>query len=172
MPANPEAIAWYLRRSEDALSDLRERVVSLRGRGAQLAGFSGAVLTLAGANADSVMGASHGAVRSFAGGSLLVGVLFLVCSLVTVLRGTVRPELLSRISIEEVANYVTKRFIDEPDLWRVQVRTIQGLLRSIEAASEQGDRAERALKNAEYFFLGGLLPVGIAFATLIAGVTF
>src|SRR5262249_14495327 len=88
---NPEAIAWYLHRSEDLLAELRERVVSLRARGAQLAGFSGAVLALAGANVDSVLGSLHGASRDLAGGSLLVGFFLLVLSLVTVLRGAVLP---------------------------------------------------------------------------------
>lgn len=46
--ANPEAIAWYLVRSEGLLEELRKRVESLRTHGGQLAGFSGAVLALAG----------------------------------------------------------------------------------------------------------------------------
>ena len=54
---NPEAIAWYVKRSEDLLDDLRDRVRLLRTRGGQLAGFSGAVLALAGANVVSVLGA-------------------------------------------------------------------------------------------------------------------
>jgi hypothetical protein len=125
VPANPEAIAWYLKRSEALLDDLRERALSQRIRGGQLAGFSGAVLALAGANVDSVLSALHGATRDFAGGLILIGVLFLVASLVTVLRGTVLP-MLSGISVEEVANYVSQRFTDEPDLWRVHLRTIHG----------------------------------------------
>jgi len=47
---NPEAIAWYVQRAENLLDDLRDRVQSLRSRGGQLAGFSGAVIALAGAN--------------------------------------------------------------------------------------------------------------------------
>ena len=37
---NPEAITWYVQRSEDLLDDLRERVQSLRTRGGQLAGYT------------------------------------------------------------------------------------------------------------------------------------
>jgi hypothetical protein len=92
---NPEAIVWYLRRSESLLSDLRERIRSLRVRGAQLAGFSGAVLALAGTNVDSVLEALHGGARALAGGSLLLGLLLLVLSLAIVLRGTVLPESIS-----------------------------------------------------------------------------
>lgn len=55
MPANPEAIAWYQQRSEHLLHDHRERIDVLRTRGGQVAGFSGAVLALAGANADSIL---------------------------------------------------------------------------------------------------------------------
>ena len=88
------------------------------------------------------------------------------------LRGTVLPELLSVISVEEVGNYVTERFINEPDLWRVHLRTTLGLLAVIEATTAQGDEAARAVRNAEYFFFAGLFTVGVAFATLIAVVTF
>jgi hypothetical protein len=172
MAANPEAIAWYLQRSESLLDDLRGPVLSLRSRGGQLAGFAGAVLALAGANVDSLLGALHGVAKDSAGASLLLGILLPVVALVTVLRGTVLPEMLSGISVEEVANYVTERFIDEPDLWRVHLRTVHGLLELIELATEQGDRAERSLRKAEYFFLAGLFAVGTAFATLIVVVTF
>jgi cytochrome c biogenesis factor len=172
MPANPEAIAWYLQRSEGLLSELRERVASLRARGAQLAGFSGAVLALAGANVDSVLATLHGAARDLAGGSLLVGFLLLVLSSITVLRGTVLPVSISAVSAKEVANYVTERFLGEPDLWRVQQRTILGLLEMIERFAAQEDIAVRAVRKAEYFFFLGLFTVGVAFATLIAEVTF
>jgi hypothetical protein len=171
VPANPEAIAWYLERSEALLDDLRERALSQRIRAGQIAGFSGAVLALAGANIDSVLGGLHGVARDFAGCSTLVGVLFLVTSLVTVLRGTVLPAL-SGISAEEIANYLTQRFTDEPDLWRVHLRTIHGLREAIEVITERGDRSERAVGKAEYFFFAGLFSVGMAFATLIAVVTF
>jgi hypothetical protein len=170
--ANPEAIAWYLQRSEGLLSELRERVAALRARGAQLAGFSGAVLALAGANVGSVLVALHGVARDLAGGSLLVGLLLLTLSLITVLRGTVLPASISAMSAKEVANYVTERFLDEPDLWRVHQRTILGLLEMIERFAAQEDIAVRAVRKAEYFFFSGLFTVGVAFATLIAEVTF
>jgi hypothetical protein len=169
---NPEAIAWYVGRSEDLLDGLRERVQSLRTRGGQLAGFSGAVLALAGANVESVLSAVHGASRDCAGACLLVGVLLLVASLVTALRGTLMPELIPRISIEEVANYTSERFIAEPDLWRVQVRTIRSLLDAIESITIQGDQAARAVRNAEYSFLTGLFSVGVALSILIVEATF
>jgi hypothetical protein len=166
---NPEAIAWYLGRAESRLADLRERVQSLHARGAQIAGFSGAVLALAGANVGSVLVTLEGPFRDCAGFALLIGVLLLVVSLVTALRGT---SVWLESSIEEVANYTAERFIHEPELWRVQVRTIRGLLDAIEAMAVQGDRAAQAVKKAEYSFLTGLFSVGVALAILIAEVTF
>jgi hypothetical protein len=115
---NPEAIAWYVEKSERLLDDLRERVLAQRARGGQLAGFSGAVLALV------------------------------------------------------VANYTSDRFTHEPDLWRVHVRAIHGLLASIESITWYVDAAARIVEKAEYFFLSGLFTVGIAFATLIVEVTF
>ena len=125
-PPNPEAIAWYLGRAERLLAGLDERVQSLRTRGTQIAGFSGAVLALAGANVGSVLATLQGPSRDCAGLALLVGALLLVVSLVTALRGTT---LVLEVSVGEVANYISERFIDEPELWRVHVRTIHGLVR-------------------------------------------
>ncbi|HEY2052759.1 MAG TPA: hypothetical protein VGH14_02370 [Solirubrobacterales bacterium] len=172
MPANPEAIAWYLERSEGLLGDLREQVQSLRVRGGQIAGFSGAVLALAGANVPSILQALHGAARGSAGISLLIGVLLLVGALVAGLRGTLVPELVSEISGAEVANYRTERFTHEPDLWRIHLRTIHGLLDLVEKTTVQGDEAARAVRKAEHLFLSGLFSVGIALGILIAVVTF
>lgn len=172
MAANPEAIAWYVQKSEGLLGDLRARVLALRVRGGQLAGFSGAVLALAGANAESILHALHGPARDLAGASLLIGSLLLIVALAAALRGTLLPSLVSDIAAHEVANYASERFTDEPDLWRVHVRTIRGLLVSIEALSRDASDAARMVGKAEYFFLAGLSAVGVAFATLIAVMTF
>jgi hypothetical protein len=128
-------------------------------------------LALAGANVVSVLDALHGAVRDVAGSSLLIGVLLLVASLVTALRGTPAPRFASDLSAEEVANYTANRFIREPDLWRVHVRTIRGLLDEIETITAESDQAARAVRKAEYLFLTGLVSVGIVLGALIAEIT-
>ncbi len=170
--ANPEAIAWYVRRSEDLLDDLRDRVQSLRMRGGQLAGFSGAVLALAGANVSSVLGSLDGTVRDGAGVFLLIGVLLLIASLVTALGGTLVPGLVSDISAEEVSNYASDRFTHEPELWRVHVRALGAILDAIEWTTHQGDQAAFAVRKAEYLFLTGLFSVAVALGTLIVVMTF
>jgi hypothetical protein len=169
---NPEAIAWYVQRAEDLLDDLRERVQSLRSRGGQLAGFSGAVIALAGANAESMLDAVHHAARVAIGISLLVGTIMLIAAFVTALRGTLLPQLVSDISAKEVANYITERFTHEPDLWRVHIRTVRGLLKSIDSTTRQGDKAAQAVMWAGRFFLAGLSAVGVALAILISVVSF
>jgi hypothetical protein len=137
-----------------------------------LAGFSGAVLTLAGANVGSVLGALHGGARYSAGISLLVGVLLLVASLVTALRGTLLPGFDFDVSAKEVANYLSDRFIGESDLWRVHLRAVRGVLDSIEVTSRECDESARAVERAESLFLLGLAAVGLALAILIVVVTF
>lgn len=169
---NAEAIAWYVKRAEDLLDDLRERVQSLRSRGGQLAGFSGAVIALVGGNAESMLDAVHGAARVASGVSLLLGTILLIAAFITALRGTLLPNLVSDISAEEIANYTTERFTHEPDLWRVHIRTINGLLISISSTTKQGDKAADAVRLAARFFLVGLLAVGVALAILVAVVTF
>ncbi len=103
---------------------------------------------------------------------MLLGLLLLVLTLITVLRGTVLPASISALSAREAANYVTVRFLHEPDLWRVHQRTIVGLLDVIQRFAAQEDVAARAVRKAEYSFFSGLFTVGVAFATLIAVVTF
>jgi len=169
---NPEAIAWYVEKSEGLLGDLRARIETLRTRGAQLAGFSGAVLALAGANVESTLDALRGPAREAAGGSLLVGSLLLILALAVALRATLIPPVHPDASVVEVANYNSERLTHEPDLWRVHVRELRGLLVSIEAMTGQIDETARGVGKAEHFFLAGLFTVGIAFATLIAVITF
>jgi hypothetical protein len=172
MAPNPEAIAWYVQRSEDLLDRHRGRVEALRSRGGQLAGFSGAILALAGANAEAVLGALHGPALTGAGGLLLIGSICLVAALVLALRGAMTSKLVVDISVEEIANYTTDRFINEPDLWRVQMRTIRGLLTLIDAATLQGDATARMITRAQYLFLVGLFAVGNALGILVAVMTF
>ena len=88
-----------------------------------------------------------------------------------VLRGTVLSGSNSVISADEVAHYVSERFIAEPELWRIHLRTIHGLLELIELTTSQGDDAERSLRKAEYFFFAGLLSVAAALTTFIVEVT-
>jgi hypothetical protein len=169
---NPEAIAWYVVKSEGLLDEIRVEVSGLQARAGRLAGFAGAVLALAGANAASVVEALHGPMRAIAGSALLLGCFLLVVALATALRGALLSQPRSDASRREVANYTTERFTAEPDLWRVHVRTLHGLLAMIEVASGRADRTTRAMEKSEYFFLAGLFSVGLAFATLIGMVTF
>jgi hypothetical protein len=165
---NPAAIAWYVQRAEGLLDDLRDRVQSLRARGGQIAGFSGAVIALVGANAESMLDAVDHAARAAVGLSLLAGTIMLIAAFVTALQGALLPRSVSDISAKEVANYITQRFTHEPDLWRVQVRTIRGLIESIASTTRQGDKAARALMWAGHLFLGGLSAVGAALVILIS----
>jgi hypothetical protein len=169
---NPDAIAWYLQRAEDLLSDLQERVQSLRLRGGQLAGFSGAVIALVGANAEPMLTAVHRGARVGVGIALAVGTALLVAAFIIALRGSLLPHLMSDLSAKEVANYLDQRFTHEPDLWRVHVRTIRGMLISINSTTRQGDRAATAVRWAGRLFLAGLLAVGSALTILIFVVTF
>lgn len=90
----------------------------------------------------------------------------------TALDGTLLPRLAAGVSAEEVSNYASKRFTHEPELWRVQIRTVHSLLVAIESTTVQGDRAAWAVRKAEYFFFAGLFSVAVALGTVIAVMTF
>lgn len=165
---NPEAIAWYLARSERLLDDIGDRVQALRARGGQLAGFSGTVLALAGASAAPMLRELSSVARIGAGVALLTGSLFLIAAFVIALRGTSTPRAVSDISVREAANYATDRFTREPDLWRVQLRTIKALVAAIDATGQQGDAVARAVTWAGRCFLFGLAGVGLALGILVS----
>jgi hypothetical protein len=170
---NPEAIAWCVVQAETLLDELQTRVQSLRSRGGQLAGFAAAVVALVGGNADRILYALNGTPRSVAGVALLTGMILLVAALgSSILGAPFRPQLVSDISAQEIANYTTERFTHEPDLWRIHIRTINGLLVSIDYATRAGDKAASTLRWAGVLFLVGLMAVAAALATLIVEVTF
>lgn len=172
MAVNPEAVAWYLKRSEALLGEHHDRIESLRSRAGQLAGFSGAILALAGADADTILVNLHGVARCCSAVFLLIGSALLIAAAVTALRKTLVPRLLPDLSVDEVGNYATVRFLGEPDLWRVQLRTIRAMGESIESMTRVGDRAARAIETAQRYFFAGLFLNGAALGTLMVVVTF
>ena len=171
--ANSEAVAWYVEQAEALLDHLRSRAQSLRSRAGQIAGFAGAIVALVGGNADRIVSELCGTPRAVVGVMLLVGGLLLTATLVvSILGAAFRPHLISGISAREIANYTTQRFTHEPDLWRVQVRTINGLLQSIASTTKAGDKAANALRLAVLLFLGGLFAVALALGILIWQLSF
>jgi hypothetical protein len=133
---------------------LQGRVQSLRLRAGQLAGFAAAVVALVGGNANRILGPLSGAPRDIAGITLLAATILLVLAMgSTILGAPFRPQLVSDISGREIANYATTRFTHEPDLWRIHIRTIKGLLISIDNTTKAGDRAVATLRRASFFFL-------------------
>ncbi|HEY2717455.1 MAG TPA: hypothetical protein VGI73_14655 [Solirubrobacterales bacterium] len=164
---NPEAVAWYLSRAESLLDELRGRMHSLRARGGQLAGFSAAVITLAGASAGSILKELDGVARSSAAVALLLGTMLLVGAFVAALRGANLPQPASDISIKEIAEYTTDRLIREPDLWRVHLRTTRGFLVLIQLMNRREDEAAAVIEWAGRLFLCGLLSIAVSLCILI-----
>jgi len=103
----------------------------------------------------------------------LTGTVLLVAALASSILGApFRPQLVSDISACEISNYTTERFAHEPDLWRIHIRTINGLLVSIDSTTRTGDKAAAMLRWAGVLFLAGLLAVAVALGILIVEVTF
>jgi hypothetical protein len=169
---NPAAIAWYLKRSERLLDELREEAQSLLLRASQLAGFSGAVLTLVGANATSILATLHSAVRNVAGVALLIGSFALIAAFVTALSGSSVRGGVADVSARDAAGYLLPRFTCEPDLWRVQLRAIKALVTAIDMTTQQVDVIDRAVVWAGRFLLLGLAAVATALGILVIVVTF
>jgi hypothetical protein len=71
------------------------------------------------------------------------------------------------ISAEEITHYTSDRFLTEPQLWRVQVRSLRLLGDATRSAQEGGDAATKANEWALRAFLGGLGFSLLAIATLL-----
>ena len=138
----------------------------------QLAGFSGAILLLVGANATAILATLPSGPSAVAGIALLLGSLALVSAFITALSGSSVRGGASDISAREAAGYLSPRFTCEPDLWRVQLRTVNALVAAIDVTTQQVDAVDRAVVWAGRFFLVGLIAVGAALAILLAVVTF
>ena len=153
---NPEAIAWYVQQAEALLGELRSRVQTLRSRAGQLAGFAAAVVALVGGNADQILNNLDGTPRTVSGTALLLGTILLVSALgVSVVGGPLRSQTISDISAREISNYMTEPFTHEPDLWRIHIRTIRGLLESIDFTTRAvTESPPRCVGRVTSFWLG------------------
>ena len=164
---NPEAIAWYVEEAQRLLEDQQRRAESLRTRGGQIAGFGAAVLALIGGNVTGVLGSLDGAARLVAGAGLIAAALCLVVAVATAAWGALRPKAFLEVSAEEIFRFGSERFVHEPDLWRVQLRSIHSLGRATYSVQEAADVAAAAVAWSLLVFLVGLGFSFISIATMI-----
>jgi hypothetical protein len=172
-PANPntEAIAWYVEEAQRLLEDQQRRAESLRTRGGQVAGFGAVFLALIGGNATKILEAVDGCDGAVVGIALVGASLCLAVSVVVAVLGVIKPQPYASISADEITNYLSDRFLSEPDLWRVHVRSLRALETATRNAQEGGNSAARAINISLFAFLAGLafsvLAIGILIVELI-----
>jgi len=166
-PPNPEAIAWYVEEAQRLLEDQQRRAESLRTRGGHIAGFGAAVFALIGGNAGAIMGATEGSARAAVGAALLTAGGSLAAAVAIAIWGIVKPRPFAAITADEIANYTSDRLLSEPDLWRVQLRSLRSLEVVTRQAEEEGDIAARAIGRALVAFQSGLAFSLISLGTLI-----
>lgn len=164
---NPAAVAWYVEEAQRLLEDQQRRAESLRARGGQVAGFGAAVLALIGGNAGVILRATEGSARVAVGGALLAAAVCLVASVVIAIWGVIKPWTFATITAVEIANYRSDRFLYEPDLWRVHIRSLKALETATRQTEEEGNIAAKAIARALYVFLVGLAFSLISLGTLI-----
>lgn len=168
MEPNSAAIAWYVEEAQRLLEDQQRRTESFKTRGGQVAGFSAAALALIGGNAGAILGASEGPVRLAIGAALLAAVVCLATAVAIAVWGVLKPRPFIAINADEIANYTSERFLGEPDLWRVHLRSLRALETATRQAEEEGSAAAEAIARALYVFLTGLGFSLISLGTLIA----
>lgn len=164
---NAGAVGWYMEQAERQLDERRERAAGLRERGGTLAGFAGVLLALVGANAADILTELGPCVRIFVGVLLACAITLLAASVAWTVLRVILPVRSPSISSDEVGNYASERFTHEPDLWRVQVRTLKGIHPAIEKATEITDEAGNALNVAAVLFVAGLFAAALALVILV-----
>lgn len=170
MKPNPAAIAWYVEDAQRLLEDQQRRSESLKTRGGQVAGFGAAVLALIGGNAVTILEVADGATRIVTGLTLVVALLGLTVSVSVAVWGVSTPNKFVAVGADEITSYASDRFLEEPDLWRVQLRSLHALERATRKAQEDGNSAAVAISISLRAFLGGLVFSLISLATLVIGV--
>jgi len=166
---NPAAIAWYVEDAQRLLEDQQRRSESLKTRGGQVAGFAAAVLALIGGNAGTILGALEGPARVVAGSSLLAALVSLAVSVAVAVWGVGTPKQFVELAADEITVYASDRFLEEPDLWRAQLRSLHALERATRKAQNDGNSAAVAIRIALRAFLGGLMFSLVSLGTLILG---
>jgi hypothetical protein len=164
---NPAAIAWYVEEAQWLLESQQRHAESLRTRGGQIAGFGAAVLALIGGNAATILRAAEGSARLAIGAALLAAVLCLAAAVAVAIWGVVRPQPFAVIAADEITNYTSERFLNEPDVWRVHLRSLRALEVNARQTEENGNAAAKAIMTALRAFLAGLAFSSISVGTLI-----
>lgn len=168
---NVEAIAWYVKEAQRLLEDQQRRAESLRTRGSQVAGFGAVFLALIGGNAAKILETVDGRAGTAIGLVLLGASLCLAVSVVVAIVGVIKPKPFASISADEITNYLTDRFLSEPDLWRVHVRSLRALETAARNAQHGGNTAAKAINVSLFAFLAGLgfsvLAIGILILELV-----
>jgi hypothetical protein len=164
---NPIAIAWYVEEAQRLLEDQQRRAESLRTRGGQVAGFGAVFLALIGGNAAEILETVDGRAGAVVGAALLGAALCLAGSVVVAVVGVIKPQPFATISADEITNYLSDRFLNEPDLWRVHVRSLRALEKATSDAQNGGNAAAKAINMSLYAFLAGLGFSVCALGTLI-----
>jgi len=132
-----------------------------------VAGFGAVFLALIGANAAQILedvGSFAGAV---VGVAMICAFLCLAASVVIAVMGVIKPQPFASISADEISNYLSDRFLTEPDLWRVHVRSLRALETATRDAQAGGNSAAEAINRSLYAFLAGLGFSVLAIGTLI-----
>lgn len=106
------------------------------------------------------------------GAALTAAVICLAAAVAIAVWGVVKPGPFAVINANEIANYTSERFLAEPDLWRIHIRSLRALETATRQAEEEGNAAAEAIARALYAFLAGLGFSLISLGTLIAELIF
>ena len=169
MEPNPAAIAWYVEEAQRLLEDQQRRAELLRIRGTQIAGFEAAVLVVIGSNVGTVLEVVASSTRAMLGAMLLAAVISLVAAVVVAIWGVIKPQPFVSVAADEITVYASERFLTEPDLWRVQVRSLRALEEATRQAQEDANAAAGAIMISLYALLAGLCFSLTSLATLVFG---
>lgn len=82
-------------------------------------------------------------------------------------RGLIKPQPFATVAADEIATYATDRFLREPDLWCVHMRSLRALEETAREAQEDGNAAARAIMISLYALVTGLGFSLISLGTLI-----
>ena len=165
---NPETVAWATQNARQLLADENDRVRSLDGKAAQLAGFTGVILAVLGSVAPDAFKEKLGCFGETAFAiAYLIAAFSLSAAIVWLVFFVLKPQRFVAIDAAEIKAYVEDERLLRSKPWGLQMRTLRALDHATSWAQAAGQQKADRLGIGVILFGIGVLGAIAAVITLV-----
>lgn len=161
-----DSVEWITTNASSAVEDQQRRAESLQTRAAQVAGFAGVTVALAGPLAKSALTSLHGHPECAAAVFFIGGSIGLALAIILSVFFVLRPIKHLALSADEIDLYVNdSRFVTSKP-YEIQFRTLKGYAKTVRRYELNNARKATYLKLSAYLYLYGLVSIVALAVTL------